>query len=104
MYGDGERLAFPMKDKNMKLKGCQKKVLKIKGKVGDLFEEAYFILRPQEEETLPDNIVKEAEKLLASSAIGREKRSFLFKKEDVFLFLSGVFLTLVIVAITALIF
>lgn len=45
------------------LKGCQKKIIFLKDTGSDLFEEAYFVIKPEYDGINEDNIVCEATKI-----------------------------------------
>ena len=47
------------------MRGCQKKMIRLKGMGDTVFEEAYFILRDEERAPIPENaLVLEAERIV----------------------------------------
>ena len=93
-----------MKKEKPMLKGTQKRILQIKSPNSALFEEAYFILKPTSDEARDDDMVTEAERLLASATLPKKKRRFSLSWEDVLVFLAGVALSFVIFGVIALFF
>lgn len=93
-----------MKREKSLLKGCQKRILQIKSPKSELFEEAYFILKPEKSSSNEDDMVKEAERLLKESTVTKKKKRLSLGWDDVLVFLAGVFLSLVIFGILALFF
>ncbi len=76
------------------IKGCQKKVIQIKGPKSEIFEEAYFILRDTEEEPDECDIVREAERLLeACREKEKPRRRLRFSTDEIIFFLAGIFLS-----------
>lgn len=86
------------------LKGCEKRILQIKSPKSELFEEAYLILKPQSTEVSEVDMVKEAERLLKEISVKKRRLPRSFSFEDVLIFLAGVLLSAVILAIGALFF
>jgi len=86
------------------LKGCEKRILQIKSPKSELFEEAYFILKPQSSEVSDADMVKEAERFLKEINVKKRKFPKSFSFEDILFFLAGVLLSAVILAIGALFF
>ena len=91
-----------MKRERSLLKGCQKRVVQIKSVPSELFEEAYFILKPSGEKTAEDDIVKEAERLLKESLFQKKEKTFRCSWEDILVFLAGAALAVVIFCISCL--
>lgn len=86
------------------LKGCERRVLQIKSPKSELFEEAYFILKPQSAEVNDADMVEEAEKLLKTMTVNKRRFSISLSSDDVWVFLAGVMLAIVLGAIGALFF
>lgn len=56
------------------LKGCQKQVVILRGKTGDIFEEAYFILRTGASETGLPEMLCEANRIVEATKPCHEKK------------------------------
>ena len=91
-----------MKRERSLLKGCQKRIVQIKSMPSELFEEAYFILKPSGEKAAEDDIVKEAERLLKESLFQKKEKTFRVSWEDILVFLAGAALAVVIFCISGL--
>lgn len=91
-----------MKREHSLLKGCQKRIVQIKSMPSELFEEAYFILKPSGEKAVEDDIVKEAERLLKESLFQKKEKTFRVSWEDILVFLAGAALAVVIFCISSL--
>lgn len=76
------------------MKGCKKRVIQIKSPKSDIFEEAYFILRPEKEDNGEEDIVLEAERILAESEEGKGHRRFSFGLDEVLFFGAGMLLSM----------
>ena len=100
---NGEGVVF-VKREGMTLKGCQKKILQIKNPKSEWFEEAYFILKPSAKDVVEDDIVREAERVLKETSTGSKEKRRMFSWEDGLVFLLGITVTVVILAISRLIF
>ena len=60
------------------LKGCQKQVVVLRGKCGDIFEEAYFILKDDSVLPCENDMVKEALRIAeASTSKGKASKNLL---------------------------
>ena len=69
------------------LKGCQKKIIFLKDTGCDVFEEAYFVIKPEYERMNKGDIVNEATKII--SGIDKDKENKNDKKGIIYtLFLS----------------
>ena len=55
------------------LRGCQKKVVVLKDTGSDMFEEAYFIVKPEIEKKSDFDIISEATKIISESSFKIEK-------------------------------
>ena len=51
------------------LKGTEKRVVRIKGVAGDVFEEAYFILKDRRMDTPPGDMVSEASRIIEENSL-----------------------------------
>ena len=56
------------------LKGCQKQVVVLRGKTGDIFEEAYFILRAGANASGLPEMLCEANRIVEATKPCREKK------------------------------
>ena len=56
------------------LKGCQKKIIFLKNTGSDIFEEAYFVIKPDYDGMNTDDIVCEATKIANKMSYGNDKR------------------------------
>ena len=93
-----------MKRERTVLKGCERRILQIKSPKSELFEEAYFVLKPQTNEVSDADMVKEAERLLKNMTVKKRRFPTVFSLDDLWIFLAGVLLSVVILAIGALFF
>ena len=59
------------------IKGCHKRIIFLKSTGSELFEEAYFIMKPRATEMKESDVVSEATKIVNSF---EERRSFQAKK------------------------
>ncbi len=84
---------------NTVIKGCQKRMIKIKCHKSQAFEEAYFILKDSEEEAdATCDIVREAELLLEEDA-KKSCRRFSFGWSEVLFFGAGILLSALFFAV-----
>lgn len=51
------------------LRGCQKKIIVLKNTGSEMFEEAYFIIKPEFEDKSDFNIIEEATKIISSNQL-----------------------------------
>ncbi len=77
------------------IKGCRRKVVMVKSPNSEIFEEAYFILKEENEDGHSEyDIVKEADRLLSECREkGREKEKKKISFGEVVCFLTGVVIT-----------
>ena len=64
------------------LKGCQKKIIFLKDTGCDIFEEAYFVIKPEYDSMNKDDIVCEATKI--ANGIYQEKSKGTQKKQTLY--------------------
>ena len=76
------------------IKGCQKRVICLKGGKNDLFEEALLLLKDEEESPCDCDIVKEAERFLEEKMTGKTRPALSFGLAEVLFFLAGLLLSL----------
>ena len=93
-----------MKRERTVVKGCERRIRMVKDLKSELFAEAYFILKRENREATESEMVSEAERLLKE--LSYKKRPFAkgFTLDDRLVFLSGVLLAVVILALGALFF
>lgn len=75
------------------LKGCQRRMIKISGRADTVFEDAYFILKPEREPTQMSEreLITEANRIIRENSVLGEKvtRREITLSMPVFLFLTG---------------
>lgn len=63
------------------IKGCQKKIIFVQGGESSPFENAYFILRKENDDIAgSDNILREADRIISESVVGIKKKYHRRKK------------------------
>ena len=68
------------------LKGIEKRVVRIKGVGGDVFEEAYFILKDGRMDTSGEDFISEASRIIEeNSFVGEDRRAAVPKRRRVLL-------------------
>lgn len=87
------------------MRGCQRKIIMLKGTDSQIFDEAYFLLRRDCEEGSAgeESILREAERIVARNATGSGRRALHTRRAWV-TFLCGVLFGCGILAILLLIF
>ncbi len=85
------------------MRGCERRIIMLKGTDSEIFDEAYFLLRRdfknQESEA---EIVDEAHRIVSLNTTKRRKRAFL--KKEMLLFAAGIALGAATAIILAIIF
>lgn len=56
------------------MRGCERKIIMLKGTDSEIFDEAYFLLRRDFKNTEGDEIVREAHRIVESNTIRKRKR------------------------------
>ena len=56
------------------MRGCERKIIMLKGTDSEIFDEAYFLLRRDLKNTEGDEIVREAHRIVASNTTRKRKR------------------------------
>ena len=79
------------------IRGCSKRVIVLKHPQGDVFEEAYFIVKEGRYRSKKDTsfLISEAEKIIGEKKKGRLSQRFI----NVFFFLLGMAVTFIIFCI-----
>lgn len=65
------------------MRGCERKIIMLKGTDSEIFDEAYFLLRRDFKNTEGDEIVREAHRIVESNTI-RKRKIIAGRKEKIF--------------------
>ena len=86
------------------LKGCQKKIIFLKDTESNLFEEAYFVIKPEFQNKSEEDIIAEATKIANGGFVEKKLSKRNRGALGFFLFSLGVFVGSIIFALAILIF
>lgn len=77
LYPGGNNILKVKKRGNEMVKGCQKKIIHLRDTGSDLFEEAYFIIRPGKAalRASETDMVREARRILENNRLGERRPS-----------------------------
>ena len=72
------------------MRGCERKIILLKGTESQMFDEAYFLVRRDFESRRSEEIMKEAERIIDRNTTRRRSSKYLFALLFSFGFLLGI--------------